>query len=185
MATKLSQFTRMLLKTMRPLSKAEAKMTIAAAVEHLKPELEREGASRFRVLGAQLTATRPSEKERPRRLIEVIIVDYLNHRQVRVVVDGKRVVEERPLEFQPAYSPEELSEADAIARRDRILRTALRGRGVFVSAYAPGSTPPNERRIGLRWLREQKGGQTVMLGRAEVDLSEQRLVAAAAASKGR
>jgi hypothetical protein len=113
----LSPQTQKLATVLNPLGRTEAKRAIATAVEHLRPELTRDGQSRFRALGAQLYVTRPMAKGKPTRLVEVRVVDYLNWRHLRVVIAGSRVVEVRPLDWQPAFSAEEIAEAEAIVAR--------------------------------------------------------------------
>jgi hypothetical protein len=178
MKANMSPQTRKLGEILRPLTRAEAKRASSAAVAYLRPELTRDGHSRFRALGAQLYVTKPAAKGAFGRLVEVLAVDYLNRRHVRVVVDGNRVVEVRELDWQPAFSAEELAEADTIVARDPRLRNIVRRRGVFASAFSPGGSGPGTRRIGLRYLRPQKTG-AVIVAELEVDLAEQELVAVA------
>jgi hypothetical protein len=119
MKSNMSPQTRRLALMLKPLGRTEAKRAIETAVGHLRPELTRDGQSRFRVLGAQLYLTRVAAKSKPTRLVDVRVVDYLNRRHLRVVIAGSRVVEVRELDWQPAFSPEEIAEAEAIVARDR------------------------------------------------------------------
>jgi hypothetical protein len=183
MKPNMSPQTRKLATVLKPLGRTEATRAIAIAVEHLRPELTRDGQSRFRALGAQLYVTRPTAKGKPTRLVEVRVVDYLNRRHLRVVITGSRVVEVRPLDWQPAFSAEEIAEAEAIVARDQRLRTIVRQRGAFSSAFSPGANAPGERRIGLRYLVRRKT-VAALLAEVEVDLVEQRVTAAHAASSG-
>ena len=90
MKPNMSPQTRKLAIVLKPLGRTEAKRAIAVAIEHLRPELTRDGQSRFRCLGAQLYVTRPTAKGNPTRVVEVRVVDYLNRRHLRVVIAGSR-----------------------------------------------------------------------------------------------
>ncbi len=142
MKPNMSPQTRKLAIVLKPLGRTEAKRAIAVAIEHLRPELTRDGQSRFRCLGAQLYVTRPTAKGNPTRVVEVRVVDYLNRRHLRVVIAGSRVVEVRPLDWQPAFSAEEIAEAEAIVARDQRLRPIVRQRGAFSSPFSPGGPRP-------------------------------------------
>ena len=99
----ISPQTRRIAKAVAPLSAADAKRAIVRATAYLRPELTRGGHSRFRVLGAELSLTRSDSKTAPvRRQIEVLIVDYLNRRHLRVAIEGSRVAEVRT---SPASQP--------------------------------------------------------------------------------
>ena len=177
MKPNMSPQTRRLARVLKPLGRTEARRAIETAVEHLRPELTRDGQSRFRALGAQLYVTRPTAKGKPTRLVDVRVVDYLNRRHLRVVIAGSRVVEVRELDWQPAFSPEEIAEAKAIVARDHRLRAIVRQRGAFSSPFSPGGTAPGERRIGLRYLVRRRT-VAALLAEIEVDLIEQRVTAA-------
>jgi hypothetical protein len=177
MKPKMSPQTRRLARVLKPLGRTEARRAIETAVEHIRPELTRDGQSRFRALGAQLYVTRPTAKGKPTRLVDVRVVDYLNRRHLRVVIAGSRVVEVRELDWQPAFSPEEIAEAKAIVARDHRLRAIVRQRGAFSSPFSPGGTAPGERRIGLRYLVRRRT-VAALLAEIEVDLIEQRVTAA-------
>jgi len=187
MKSSASRETNRLKKVLKPLGRTEASRAIETAVEHLGPRLIRDGRSRYRALGAQLGITRGTDKGTPERRIEVFVIDYQNRRHFRVVVAGNRVAEVGELDWQPAFSAEEIEEAEAIVARDERLRTVVRRRGAFSSAFAPGGNATGERKIGLRYLVRRKGIAAVV-AKAEVDLMEQRVIGAAlsgGASPGR
>jgi hypothetical protein len=164
--------------TLAPLKGAEAKRAVAAALAYLEPELSYDGQSRYRVLGAELSLTRPRGKDTPvRREVEVLVVDYLGRRQVKLLVERERVVEVRDLEGQAAFAPEEISEATAIAAQVPQLKAIAGCRGVFSSAFAPGRCDVGTRRIGLRFVLERQDEPALLLVSAEADLVEQRLIA--------
>jgi hypothetical protein len=183
MRPNMSAQTRALARLLRPLGRAEARRASAAAVEHLRPELTREGRTRFRVLGAQLYLTRPAGKGTAGRLVDVRLIDYLSRRHLRVVVAGNRVVEVRTLDWQPAFGAGEVADAAALVARDPRLRTIVRRRGVFASPFSPGGNAPGERRIGLRYLI-RRGPVAALVAEAEVDLIDQRVTAAQPATGG-
>lgn len=174
-----STFARNLKKVLKPLTQAEAKRAVQATIDHLKPELVRGEASRFRVIGAEIAITRPKEREAiPIRQIEVLVVDYLNRRHVRSVVEEGRVVEARTLDYQPAISSEEIVEAtELVAAADPDFKKLARRKGVFVSHYAPGQIEAGARRIGLYFLSTGRDGLAQILATAEVDLVEQKVLA--------
>jgi len=181
MKANLSPQTRKLARVLRPLTRAETKRAVSTAVAYLLPELTRDGLTRFRALGAELYLSRPTEKGPLSRLIEVVVVDYLNRRHLRVIVDGSQVAEVRELDWQPPFSAEEIAEASAIAAQDPRLRRIVRRRGVFASAFSPGANLPGQRRIGLRYLLQQKAG-AALAAQVEIDLGAQVLIAGSAAA---
>lgn len=180
MSRNISPLTRRMARSLKPLSRAEAKRARQTAIDYLRPELERDGKSRFRVLGAEMMIMRPKSRGAvPKRLIEVIVIDYQNRRHLRVVVDGARVVEAHELEGQPAFHAEEIAEAKAIAvAADPALRKLQARRTIFLSPFAPGACEPGQRRVGLRFVLRQKDGSGAIQAAAEVDLIEQKLLAA-------
>ena len=178
MPSTTSSFMRGLKRALKPLAPAEAARAIKVAVHYLEPELVRDGISRFRVLGAELAITRPKiPKVVPKRQIEIMVIDYLNRRHLRVVVEQGRVVEVRNLDYQPAVSRDEVAEAAQLAATVPELRKLAGRKGVFVSPYAPGRRDPGERRIGLYYLSTRQDGLAAILAAAEVDLVEQRVLA--------
>jgi hypothetical protein len=168
---------RKLATVLRPLGRAEAARAVKAAVQYLTPELVRDGSSRFRVLGAELAVTRPKGDGIPRRQVEVVVIDYLNRRHVRVVLEEARVVQAHALDHQPAVGAEEVAEAAALAAAVPALRKVARLRSVFVSPYAPGGSAPGERRVGLHYVSSDRDGRATILAAAEVDLNERRVLA--------
>lgn len=185
MASSNSTRPRKLKEVLKPLTQSEARRAIKVTLDHLQPELLRADVSRFRVLGTELSITRPKDREAtPARRIEVLIVDYLNRRHVRSVVEDGRVLEARTLEHQPAVSSEEIAEARELAAADAGLKRLERRKGVFVSHFAPGSHEPGTRRIGLYYLRAGRNGQAEILATAEVDLFEQKTLAVRLAGSG-
>ena len=181
----ISPQTRRIAKAVAPLSAADAKRAIVRATAYLRPELTRGGHSRFRVLGAELSLTRSDSKAVVRRQIEVLIVDYLNRRHLRVAIEGSRVAEVRDLAGQPAYTADEIKEARRIAVRAPELAVLTQARGVFVDAFAPGQHLPGERRIGLRFLMAGGDEAAIALALAEVDLIDERLLGYELTSAGR
>lgn len=163
--------------TLAPLNASEARRAIAAARRYLEPELTHEGQSRYRVLGAELSLTRPRDKDAlVRRDIEVLVVDYLGRRQVRVVVERGRVVEVRELTGPAAFSADEIAEAEAIALEVPRLKAIASRESVFSSPFAAGGCDVRSRRIGLRFMLARPDRPALPLASAEVDLIEQRLV---------
>jgi hypothetical protein len=174
----MSSRARKLAAVLRPLGRAEAARAAKAAVEYLTPELVRDGISRFRVFGAELAVTRPKSGDGiPRRQVEVLVIDYLNRRHVRVVLEDARVVQVHALDHQPAVGAEEVAEATELAAAVPALRKVARQRSVVVSPYAPGGSPPGERRVGLRFVSTDREGRATILAAAEVDLNERRVLA--------
>lgn len=173
-----SASSRRLTKVLKPLARAEATKAVKAAIHYLEPELVRDGTSRFRVLGAELYITRAkSPKSIPRRQIEVLVIDYLSRRHMRVVIEQGQVVEVRTLDYQPSVSSDEIAEATRLAAAVPGLRRLSRRRSVFVSPYAAGRREPGERRIGLYYLATGRDGMAAVLAAAEVDLVEQKVLA--------
>ena len=178
MPSTTATFTRRLTKVLKPLARTEATRAVKVAIHYLEPELVRDGTSRFRVLGAELAITRPKSREViPGRQIEVLVIDYLNRRHMRVAVEQGRVVEVRTLDYQPAVSSDEIAEATTLAAAVPGLRKLAGQRGVFVSPYAAGRREPGERRIGLYYLSSTRDGVVAILAEAEVDLVEQKVLA--------
>lgn len=185
MPSTASTFSRKLTKVLKPLARAETTRAVKAAIHYLEPELVRDGTSRFRVLGAELAITRPKSRDViPRRQIEVLVIDYLNRRHMRVVVEQERVVEVRTLDYQPAVNRDEIVEATKLAAAVPGLRKLAQRRGVFVSPYAAGPREPGERRIGLYYLSTGRDGLAAILAAAEVDLVEQKVLAARLPGQG-
>ena len=171
-------FTHRLTKVLKPLAQGENTRAVKVAIHYLEPELVRDGKSRFRVLGAELAITRPKSREViPRRQIEVLVIDYLNRRHMRIVVEQGRVVEVRTLDYQPAVSSDEIAEAIKLAASVPGLRKLAGQRGVFVSSYAAGQREPGERCIGLYYLFTGRDGLAAVLAAAEVDLVKQKVLA--------
>jgi hypothetical protein len=178
MSSPVSTFTRRLSKVLKPLARAESTKAVKAVIRYLEPELVREGTSRFRVLGAELAITRPKSRETiPPRQIEVIVIDYLNRRHMRVVVEQEKVIEVRTLDYQPAFSSDEIQEASNLAAAVPELKKLARQKGVFVSPYAPGQRKPGERQIGLYYLSTGRDDLAAIIAAAEVDLVEQKVMA--------
>lgn len=172
-----SRQTRRMAAILTPLRAAESRRAIAVARAYLEPELTREGEQRFRVLGAELAITRPRAKRTPLvRRVDVLVVDYLNRRHLRLVVEKEQVVEVRELEGQPAFAPEEIDEAKSIASEAPGLRVLVGRRNVFVSPFMPGSCEPGARRIGLHFVLSRSGAPAIHVATAVVDLVEQRLI---------
>ena len=173
-----SVLTRKIANVLRPLGRAEATRAVKAAVSYLRPELVRDGTSRFRVLGAELALTRPKGRDGiPKRQVEVMVIDYLNRRHVRVVIEQEQVVQAHALDHQPAVSDDEISEAAELAAAVPELRRVARQRTVFLSPYAPGGAGAGERRVGLHYVSTGRDGRATIVAAAEVDLNEQRVLA--------
>ncbi len=177
MPSTTSAFTQKMTNVLKPLARAESTRAVKAAVRYLEPELVRDGKSRFRVLGAELSVTRPKDRTViPKRQVEVLVVDYLNRRHVRVVVERGRVVEVRTLDYQPAIHDEEVTEATELAATVPELRKFARRKGVFVSPYTFSRCEPGERRFGLYYLSPGRDGLAEILASVEVDLVEERVL---------
>lgn len=173
-----STFIHRLTKVLKPLAQTETRRAIKTAIDYLEPELVRDGISRYRVLGAELAITRPkSPGVIPKRQVEVIVIDYLNRRHLRVVIEQGRVAEVRTLDYQPAVSRDEIAEATQLAATVPELKKLAGRKDVFVSHYAPGQREPGERSIGLYYLSSKKNRRAAILATAEVDLVEQRVLA--------
>ena len=70
-----------------------------------------------------------------------------------------------------------MAEAEAIATREYPrLQSIARQRGVFSSAFSPGSGSVGSRNIGIRFVLTKEDASGVVLASVIVDLVEQRLI---------
>ena len=177
MKSNMSVLTRKLRSVLRPLSRAEERRAIQAALQYYQSESS-DASARFRVLGAELRLDKPPKRGGiPPRLIQVLLVDYTHKRNLDFSVDAKgKVVRSGDLGFQPAFHAEEVREARELADSDERLVRILKKRGAFVSAFAPGSATDKESRLlGLRYVVPSKNG-VAHLASAVINLSEGRLL---------
>ncbi len=178
MRSPVSPFHGKLASILRPLTRAEATKAERTAIRYLEPQLVRDGAARYRVLGSELHISRPmAASALPTRQVEVLVVDYLNRRHLRIVLEAEKVIQVRDLEHQPAVSSDEVAEAVELAAAVPELSKLAKRKSVFVSHFAPGRREPGERCIGLYYLAPGRDGRAGILAEAEVDLVEQRVVA--------
>jgi hypothetical protein len=163
-----------------PLDEAEQRAAIDLAISEFERVWEPPAGARFRVLGAELTLQKPAPGEPPRRMIDVLIADYDGRRTVRVLIDANgSVAESRPLEYEPAFHPDEIVEARAIAERDE--RLARFTRDAYVRAFVPPGSPERRGRIiGLRYIRRATSQRQAAF--AVVDLAGCELVSVEIAS---
>jgi len=178
MKSNMSVLTRKLKSVLRPLSRAEERRAIQAALQYYQSETSDASEARFRLLGAELRLDKPPKRGAiPPRLIQVLLVDYTHKRNLDFSVDAKgKVVRSGDLGFQPAFHAEEVREARELADSDERLVRILKKRGAFVSAFAPGSATDKESRLlGLRYVVPSKNGVD-HLASAVINLSEGRLL---------
>jgi Cu2+-containing amine oxidase len=172
----MSPATIALLEVIKPLTAAEERRAVAAAVEQVGQEL----SQRYQVFPAELRIEKPPKpRSTPQRAIAVLIVDYDKRRTMEVVVSAQgRLVRKTDLTgFQPAFLAEEVRLAREIAERDERVARVMRVRGVFVSPFGPDRTEePGARLVGLRYAAVSRRDGLRLLGEAVVDLSEQALV---------
>jgi hypothetical protein len=175
MKQEMSKLTRDLAEAIRTLKPREERAAIDAAKVRVASEL----SDHYRIFGAELRIDKPPDPTKaPPRMIGVLIVDYGNRRNFEVLVDGNsKVVRVIDLQgAQPAYTREEIEEAQAIAEKDNRVGRFVKLKGLFVSEFGPERTSDNSRRIGLRYARVLKGRLSSVLARAVVDLSGRKLV---------
>jgi hypothetical protein len=180
MRSDMSSLTRQLGSVLAPLSKGEERQAIRAAVNQLTAEIGRTAEARYRVLGAEISIDKPARRGAiPKRLIQVLIVDYGNRRNLRFLVDSRGEFTERTvLRHQPPFHRDEIKEARAIAEQDARVAELARLRGSFVSAHAPMMAAEAEgRRVGLSYTLAARGRAPQPLALVVVDLCERRLVA--------
>jgi hypothetical protein len=174
--TEMSTATKRLLKLLRPLTATEQRNATAAAVKHLSGEL----SQRYRVFPAELRIEKPPQPDAaPERTTAVVIVDYERRRTTEVLVGARaRPVRQTDLTgFQPAYLADEIREARELAERDESVASAIRVRGLFVSAFGPPAYEERGARlIGLRYAAGDARQGVRLLSEVVVDLSRQELV---------
>lgn len=174
----ISQLTLNCAPALAPLSKAEERRAIKAAMEYFLSHRDY-ADDRFRVLGAELTIDKPRRRGAPpQRLVEVIIADYSARRNLGFVVntDGK-VLRGEPLAYQPAFHADEMREARAIAEQDERVARIAKLKSVFVSAYSPeAKVKEGTRLVGLRYVPSVGKQAFVPLASVAVNLNERRIV---------
>jgi hypothetical protein len=162
----------------RPLTKAEERRAITAAVTAFGRTAGGDGNRRFRVLWAELRIDKPARpRVLPSRRIAVVIVDYGGQRSLEFLVDnGGRVVGERALSLSPAFAGDEVKEARAIAERDprvaRLIQTGTSFDGVFTPG---GQGDRRPRLVGLRYAVNKRGRAFDSRAAVVVDLSAQAI----------
>jgi hypothetical protein len=145
-----SPHARQLREVVAPLEKEEERRAMAAAVAQLERPQER----RFRVLGAELLVEKPRQPDAlPERRIDVIVVDYDGRQILEVLVDANgEVVGREQLGYQPAFDPDEVDEADAIAKQDPRVARLTQQPEVLVSTFVPVvDAELGVRLVGLRY----------------------------------
>jgi len=158
----------------RPLTKAEERRAVKAAVTALGARAAGDSNRRFRVLWAELRIDKPARPGvPPLRRIAVVIVDYSGQRSLEFLVDDRgRVVGERSLGLSPAFAADEVKEARAIAERDpRVVRLTQTGAS-FDGVFAPGGHGDQRPRlVGLRYAVNRRGRAFDLRAAVVVDLS--------------
>lgn len=186
MASPMSDLTASLKRVLAPLGTREERAAIRSAVEYFRNTQHGSGELRYRVLGAELRIEKPRLRESvPPRLVDVLIVDYGGKQTLRLTVDRtKKIVQSEALTFHPAFHPDELKEARAIAERAETFPRTARGRRVFVMTFVPDG-PSGHRRVGLHYLLRGDDAMPTPLAIAIVDLSQASLVSVEEVSHGR
>ena len=164
-------------KLLSPVTKTEARQAIKTVEATLKKAASKDGPS-FAILWAALSMEGASKRgEKPRRLIEVVAVDYAGRRNLRYLIDAKgNVAEVGDLLYRPPFSDEEMREARTIAESDARVARIAKVRKSFVSEFGPDDDGSRGARlVGLRYAAPVKGGFE-LLARVVVDVSSGRLV---------
>lgn len=180
MKSYMSDLTRQIRKVIAPLSKAEEHRIIKSVATYMTKNYGGGTKARFRVLEMELSINKPPKRESlPQRLIRVLVTDYRNKQNLEFVLDsrGKIIRLEEYRSLQPAFHKDEIREAQTIAKRDSRLAHVTKRRGVFISDFAPETSPENGFRIvGLSYVLKAKDNVFQQLARVLVDLSEQKVV---------
>ena len=166
----MSAATKALLKVIRPLTAKEERNAITAAVKYVAADL----SERYRVFPVDLRIDKPRQGAAPQRTAAVLILDYEHRRTVEVLVDAhaKPVGKTDLSGYQPVFLAEEIQEARKIAEQDERVAKAIRGRGVFASAFGPHRYgEPGARLVGLRYAGPVGKRDIRILGEVVVDLS--------------
>ena len=179
MKSNMSKATARWRHLLAPLSRAEERRCVDTALAHLK---ETTGTlTNYLSLGAELLIEKaPKRDGAPRRCVRVIVADYGNCRTWNVVLNASGDVEKAArCNFQPAFHPEEIKRADAIARKDRRVAGCVARRNIAVEALSPEEhTHANGRLIELRYVYAPGGRGKEIVGNAVIDLCKQIVVAA-------
>jgi hypothetical protein len=179
MKSNMSKATARWRYLLTPLSRAEERRCVGAALAHLK---QTAGAlTDYLTLGTELLIEKaPKRDGMPRRCVRVIVADYGNCRTWNVVLNASGDVEKAAeCDFQPAFHPEEIKRADAIGRKDRRIAECVARRNIAVEALSPAEhTHGNGRLIGLRYVHAPGGRGKEIVGEAVIDLCKQIVVTA-------
>jgi hypothetical protein len=162
----------------RPLTKAEERRAITAAVTAFGRTARGDGNRRFRVLWAELRVDkRARPKLLPPRRIAVVIVDYGGLRSLEFLVDnGGRVVGERTLSLSPPFAADEVKEARAIAEHDPRVARLIQTGASFDGVFTPGGQGERRPRlVGLRYAVSKRGRAFDLRAAVVVDLSAQAI----------
>jgi Cu2+-containing amine oxidase len=180
MKSYMSDLTRQMRKVIAPLSKAEERRILKSVTTHMTKNYGGGTKARFRVLDMELSINKPAKRESiPQRLIRVLVADYRNKQNLEFVLDarGKIIKADKYVGLQPAFHKDEIREARTIVNRDSSLAHVAKRRGVFVSDFAPETSPENGSRIvGLSYVLKAKDNIFQQLARVLVDLSEQKIL---------
>jgi len=180
MKSNMSDLTRKLKSVLAPLGRSEERHAVKVALSKAQSLLQEEHEPRSRILGAELRIEKPPKRGRvPERLISVFIVDYAHKRILDVVSKsfGKATTISVLTNFQPAFHPDEIKEAQSIAKSDSRVAKYAKMRGVVIGAAGPPmGEHMNHRVIGLHYLRTNKKGQNEPVAVVAVDLYDRQVV---------
>lgn len=161
-----------------PLGTREEKAATKAALGRLRQDGKLAADARFRTVRVVPAIEKPERRgAEPQRLIEVVVADYTARAILRTLIDVRgRVLRSEELSYQPPYHPDEIEEAQAIARSDRRVAGIARTARVFASPFVPAAQERERSRlVGLRYAAPAKDG-VAHVGTAVVDLSTGKLV---------
>jgi hypothetical protein len=185
MKTMVSVHTRRHARLLAPLRKREEQRAIQAAVQRFHAELPDGQEVRYRVLGAEVLVEKPEAPSKPpKRMVEVLIVDYPGRRNLQFLVQEQgQVARVETVSGQPAFHEEEIQEARRIAGSDPRVAALRRRRNLFVSAHAPPRPPETGGRvIQLHYVLVVKQGYEIAAS-VLVDLSDRRLLSVGVAGQ--
>ena len=169
--------TKKLMKNLAPLRKREEQSALKLAVAHLTTYTDRTEGSHYVVLGSELAIGRPGKTGAiSNRRIRLLIADYGARRNIEVLVETGKVVESRSLPYQPAFHPDEIANARALAERDPRATRLIKRRSVIVEA-ASSERPSHSRLMTLRYAIAPQGKPASFLATVVVDLWARKVVA--------